>query len=148
MKKLKVKDKAEARARRAVPTTRPSRFSQPPQAKRTSPNTTAGTRIDGTEHTRVKLTGVAQQASEPSPTPTEAKTKRAAGDQGGRGITLARDSRERTRSRFLRTQSLYASMAGSSDDGGADSAQPRRAAPPPPTSRGSSVRKRGGDRQS
>ena len=38
---------------------------------------------------------------------------------------MARDSREWTRSRFLRTQSLYASMAGSDGDAAADSSRRR-----------------------
>lgn len=45
--------------------------------------------------------------------------RRQSGEQD-RGITLARDSRERTRSLFLRTQSLYASMGASSGVGDDD----------------------------
>lgn len=50
------------------------------------------------------------EAPDPPPPPKQKETVDSIGDQRLR-FTLANDSRERTRSRFLRTQSLYASMA-------------------------------------
>jgi hypothetical protein len=87
MKALKVKDRAEARARRAaLPTTRPSRFSQPPhhQAKRTPPTRRPAPGSTGT-HTRIKLTGVAQRASQAQPQRKQKQNEQRGIRAGGEG---------------------------------------------------------------
>jgi hypothetical protein len=57
-------------------------------------------------------------------------TERKQSGKRDRGSTLARDSRERTRSLFLRTQSLYASMAAGSGVGDDYAGSAATASPP------------------